>query len=59
MYLRSEVQVDTIGVVVGQLGNVDEGVMAEGISFCGMVEALDVCLMATSEVARSKGGAPS
>ena len=52
-------QADAIGVVVGQLGNVDEGVMAEGISFCGMVVALDVCLMVTSEVVRSKGGAPS
>ena len=59
MYVRSEVQVDAIGIVLGQLGNVDEGVMAKGISFCDMVQALDASLVVMSEVVHSKGSAPS
>ena len=59
MYVRSEVQVDTIGIVFGQLGNVDKGVMAKGISFCDMVQALDTSLVVMSEVVHSKGSAPS
>ena len=59
MYVRSEVQADAIGVAIGQLGNVDKGVMAKGISFCDMVQALDASLVAMSEVVHSKGSAPS
>ena len=59
MDVRSEVQVDAIGIVVGQLGNVDEGVMANGISFCNMVQAWDTSLVVMLEVVHSKGGVPS